>query len=278
MRAVGTAAAVAKRASVLADRMRPRTDGLVILIYHRVGGRSPVSVDLPTPLFAEQMAYLAEHCEVVTLDEAADRLSTSSRSDDDGTGTKQPVVITFDDGTADFVEEALPVLAEHHLPATYYLATDHIERGAPFPDDGTPMTWAAVREAVASGLVEIGSHTHTHALLSRTTSTEAADELDRSIELISERAGVLPRHFAYPKALLGSPAAEIEVRRRFRTATIARTRPNVCGRADLHRLTRSPVQVSDGMRYFTLKAAGGLGLENDLRDLVNKWRYRGATH
>src|SRR4051794_14915600 len=256
--------------------MRSRPDGLVILIYHRVGGRSAVTVDIPTPLFAEQMTHLAEHCEVLTLDEAADRLSAPAGPADPD--AKQPVVITFDDGTADFVEEALPVLAEHNLPATYYLATDFIERGVSFPDEGVAMSWAAVREAVASGLVELGSHTHTHALLSGASSFEAAAELDRSIELISDRAGVQARHFAYPKALLGSTAAQIEVRRRFRTATIARTRPNVCGRADLHHLTRSPVQVTDGMRYFTLKAAGGLGLENDLRDLANKWRYRGATH
>jgi peptidoglycan/xylan/chitin deacetylase (PgdA/CDA1 family) len=265
---------VAKRASVLADRVRPRADGIVILIYHRVGGRTGVSVDLPTPLFAEQMAYLAEHFEVVTLDEAATRLTAAPPP----ATAKPPVVITFDDGTADFVDEALPVLAEHGLPVTYYVATDFIERGVPFPDDGVPMTWAAIREAVASGLVEVGSHTHTHALLSRMSTRDAAAELDRSIELIRERAGVQARHFAYPKALLGSPAAEIEVRRRFRTATLARTRPNRYGRSDLHRLTRSPVQVSDGMHYFALKAAGGLGLENDLRDLVNRWRYRGATH
>jgi peptidoglycan/xylan/chitin deacetylase (PgdA/CDA1 family) len=139
------------------------------------------------------------------------------------------------------------------------------------------MSWAAVREAVASGLVDIGSHTHTHALLDRMTASAAAGELDRSIELIEEHAGVTPRHFAYPKAVLGSPAAEQEVRRRFRTATVARTRPNPYARSDLHRLTRSPVQVSDGMRWFAHKAEGGMGLENDLRDVLNKWRYRGAT-
>jgi peptidoglycan/xylan/chitin deacetylase (PgdA/CDA1 family) len=265
---------LAKRASVLADRVRPQPAGVVILIYHRVGARTPISVDLPTARFAEQMAFLAERFDVVTLDDAADRLTADGPPE----GQRPAVVVTFDDGTADFVEEALPVLAEHRLPVTYYLATDFIDGQRPFPDGGLPMSWAAVREAVASGLVDIGSHTHTHALLDKMPAAGAAAELDRSIELIEEHAGVTPRHFAYPKAVLGSSAAEAEVKRRFRTATVARTRPNVYGRADLHRLTRSPVQVSDGMRWFTHKVEGGMGLENDLRDVLNRWRYRGATN
>ena len=85
------------------------------------------------------------------------------------------------------------------------------------------------------------------------------------------------RHFAYPKALGGSPEAEAEVRRRFRTAALAGTRPNPWGATDLHRLRRSPVQISDGVRWFRRKAAGGLGLEDDLRRLRNRRRYAGAV-
>ena len=84
-------------------------------------------------------------------------------------------------------------------------------------------------------------------------------------------------HFAYPKAVLGSEAAQAEVRARFRTATIARTRPNPYGSADLHRLTRSPVQRADDLDVFARKVAGGMGFENDVRDVVNRWRYRRAT-
>jgi peptidoglycan/xylan/chitin deacetylase (PgdA/CDA1 family) len=265
---------LAKRVAVLADHVRPRAEGIVILIYHRVGGRSPVSVDLPTPLFAEQMEHLAEHADVVGLDEVADRLAGPEPAEP---GPRPAVAITFDDGTADFVDEALPVLVRLGLPVTYYLATDFIEQQRPFPDEGLPMTWAAVGEAVATGLVTIGSHTHTHALLDRTSAQAAADELDRSIELIGARTGTAPAHFAYPKAVLGSPAAEGEVRRRFRTATVAGTRANRHGHADLHRLTRSPVQVSDGMGFFARKASGGMRLEDDLRGIVNRVRYRGAT-
>lgn len=260
-----------KISAAAADAVR-RPRGLVILIYHRVGARTAVSVDLPRPLFAEQLAALASEWAPVTLDAAADLVAASA-----GPGGRPPVCLTFDDGTADFVEEALPELVAHGVPATLYVATDHIETGRPFPDDGRPVSWAGLRDALSTGLVTIGSHTHTHRLLDRVDGTEAAGELDRSITLIEDRLGVACRHFAYPKALLGSPSAEQEVRRRFRTAAVAGTRPNPYGATDLYRLRRSPVQIGDGMRWFRRKAAGGMALEDDLRGLRNRRRYAGTV-
>ena len=84
-------------------------------------------------------------------------------------------------------------------------------------------------------------------------------------------------HFAYPKALAAGSDAERAVRRRFRSAALAGTRPNLYGDTDPWRLARSPVQVSDGMRWFERKVAGGMGFEDSLRRLVNRRRYAGAT-
>jgi peptidoglycan/xylan/chitin deacetylase (PgdA/CDA1 family) len=249
---------------------RPR--GLAILIYHRVGAHTPVSVDLPRPLFADQLALLAAEWTPVTLDRAADLLAEPAAP-----AGRPTVCLTFDDGTADFVEEALPELVAHRIPATLYVATEHVEAGRPFPNDGRPASWAGLRDAVATGLVTVGSHTHTHRLLDRADGPEAAAELDRSVGLIEDRLGVACRHFAYPKALPGSPAAEREVRCRFRTAAVAGTRPNRYGATDLHRLRRSPIQVGDGMRWFRRKASGGMALEDDLRTLRNRGRYAGAV-
>ena len=76
-----------------------------------------------------------------------------------------------------------------------------------FPDDGTPLSWSAFGDAVSTGLVDVGSHTDRHVLLDRLPVPEIDDELDRSIELIGAGLGLKPAHFAYPKAVLGSPAA-----------------------------------------------------------------------
>lgn len=253
------------------DLVRPPGSGIVFLIYHRVGGRTGGNVDQPTALFDRQVGELAATGRIISIDEAAARLASH-----DPVEGEAPVVLTFDDGTADWVDEALPVLARHHVPATFYVATDFVEQGRPFPGDAPPVSWSGLAELVASGLATIGSHTHTHALLDRADGPTAADELDRSVGLIGERLGVECRHFAYPKALAGSHAAEAEVRVRFTTAAVAGNRSNPVG-ADLHRLARSPIQVTDGMGWFRRKADGGLAAEDRLRSVLNRGRYAGAA-
>jgi peptidoglycan/xylan/chitin deacetylase (PgdA/CDA1 family) len=260
-----------KVTSAAVDTVRRSPAGLVVLIYHRVGRRSAIEVDLPLAAFADQMAFLAAQTTVVTLSEGLARVA-------DPGATKEPLVaVTFDDGTADFADEAVPVLVEHQVHATLYVATQFLDEGRAFPDDGAPLSWAALADAASTGVVEVGSHTHSHALLDRLPSAAVAGELDRSIELIGEHVGRAPRHFAYPKAVMGSPAADAAVRERFASAAVAGTRVNGYGSTDPYRLARSPIQVSDGTRWFEAKARGGMAFEDTLRRTVNKARYRGKT-
>ena len=261
--------ATAAGVDLLVGAVRRPAPGVTVLAYHDVGGPRPGEVNLPTGLFRDQVAGLAEAGSVLSLDEAADRLAPGAELD------RPRVVLTFDDGTAGFVDHALPVLVELGLPVTLYVATAWVEQGRSFWDDGTALSWAALADALATGLVTLGSHSHDHLLFDREPPDVLAADLDRSTGLLADRLGVAAEHFAYPKALPPSPAAEVEVRRRFRTAALAGTRANHPG-VDLHRLDRSPVQVSDGLRWFRHKAAGGMGGEDVLRRGLNRVRYRGA--
>jgi peptidoglycan/xylan/chitin deacetylase (PgdA/CDA1 family) len=187
------------------------------------------------------------------------------------------VVVTFDDGTADFVDQAVPVLAAYGVPATVYVATQLVESGGTFPGGAPMVSWDALRDAASTGLVTVGSHTHTHRLLDRASVPDAIDELDRSRALIEERLGTPARHFAYPKAQLASPEVETEVRRRFASAAVAGTRPNPFGATDVFRLARSPIQRSDAMRWFHRKARGGMATEDHLRRLLDRRRLADAV-
>jgi peptidoglycan/xylan/chitin deacetylase (PgdA/CDA1 family) len=277
--------------SLMADSVSSPPTGVTILIYHRVGGGSDSAVDLDAQQFDTQLAHLAEHHRVLTLDEAVAELTagvvegwgSAGRPDGEGTtggdtpsAAKRPVVITFDDGTTDFTEVVVPALERHRLPATLYAATSFIDEGTDFPWGAPPADWGALRDSTTTGLVTIGSHTHTHGLLDRLDTAALDDDLDRSIDLIGEHIGVRPRHFAYPKAVPGSSAAEIAVRRRFETAALARNRVNRPRHTDLHRLWRTPVKRSDTPELFAARAAGGLRLEGELRALAARVRYRGA--
>jgi peptidoglycan/xylan/chitin deacetylase (PgdA/CDA1 family) len=259
-----------KGAAAGVDVARRPTTGITILIYHRVGAGSGGQMDLDPTAFDDQLAWLSDTQRVLTLDDAAIELSGGGRPVEPG------VVVTFDDGTADWVDHVLPALERHRVPATFYVTTKFVDEGLQFPGDGRPISWAGLAELASSDLVTIGSHTHRHVLLDRLAPAEVGPELDRSIELLRDRIGVDARHFAYPKAVAGSPEAEAEVRARFKTAVLAGTRSNAAG-ADLHRLSRSPVQPADGIRWFRRKATGGLALEDDVRRAANRLRYRGAT-
>ena len=257
--------------SELVDRVHRPPRGIVVLIYHRVGRTSSMEVDLPAGLFDEQMAALSASGRVTTLDHALDLLARPEPPE--GVGAEgDPVVITFDDGTRDLAEVAAPILSRYRLPALLYVATDFVDAGRSFPEDGTPLSWGELDDLVSAGW-ELGSHTHTHALLDRLAPSRVDDELDRSIERISSCTGRAVDHFAYPKALAGHPSAQRAVRRRFRSAAVAGTRPNRYGDTDPWLLARSPVQLSDGMRWFERKAQGGMGLEDGLRDVANRVRY-----
>lgn len=260
-----------KRTSAALDTIVAPAAGVTILIYHRVGGGSDSAVDLDPALFEQQLAHLAAHHDVITLDQAVRRLATA------GAGDESSVVITFDDGTADFTDVAVPALVRHGLPATLYAATRFIEEGETFPWGAPPTSWAALADAMSTGLVTVGSHTHSHWLLDRRAPGDVGADLDLSIALIGEHLGSAPAHFAYPKALPGSPAAEIAVRRRFRSASLAGNRVNRPNLTDPYRLTRTPIQSDDGFRWFAAKAAGGLRLEGQIRSALARLRYRGAS-
>jgi len=242
----------------LAEPMR-RGD-VAILLYHRVGAGNR-EIDLDTPAFERQMAYLGDLAKVRTLDEA---LAS------DGSGG---VVVTIDDGLRDFHEHVLPVVMRHSIPVVLYLATGLVA-GAATARAADALTWSHLGEAVATGLVTIGSHTHNHVDLSKVSEEEAEGEMRRSRGLIEDRLGVPCRHFAYPWAV-SSPAAERAARGHFRSAAL-RWQTNRRGRIDPFRLGRTPVLRSDEGMFFRAKVDGRLDKEAVAYRLLRRGPWRRA--
>ena len=255
------------------DRVCPTRPGIVVLAYHRVGATTPVSVDLPVAQFADQLDWLMASADTITLDAAADHLLALAP----GALTRPTVVLTADDGTADWVDHLLPLLVARRLPMTWYVATQFVENQQSFPNDGMPISWSGLGEAVSTGLVTVASHTHSHAVMAALRTRESAAELDRSIALIEDRLGEPCTHFAYPKAMSPSDDAEREVRQRFRTAALAGNRLNVPGRTDVARLGRTPVQRDDDEGAFARKVCGGGRTEGWVREHVDRRRHRHAV-
>jgi peptidoglycan/xylan/chitin deacetylase (PgdA/CDA1 family) len=71
------------------------------------------------------------------------------------------------------------------------------------PAKYSPCSWSELREMADSGLMEIGSHTMTHPILSSVTDEESFDELTRSRAQIEEGIGRSVRSFCFPNGMPG---------------------------------------------------------------------------
>jgi peptidoglycan/xylan/chitin deacetylase (PgdA/CDA1 family) len=240
--------------------------GVTVLIYHRVGGGSPDERDLAVSEFEAQLNALDGH-DVVSLDEALDRLDAGARS--------SGVVLTFDDGFADVHANAWPLLRERGVPFTLYLATGYV--GATMHWDGSTakaagpaLTWDQVEEMAASGLCTVANHTHMHVRPERLSEAEL-DGCDAAVE---QRIGVRPRHFAYPWGI-PVPAMEPELRARYRSAVTGELGRNLPG-TDPMRLRRVPVRRTDPIEFFRAKLTGRLGPERSYAALVSLAKKAGA--
>lgn len=172
-----------------------------ILMYHSISSQAnprfrPSTVSPET--FEKHLSYL-EQCHYTSLT-VTQFVQAMARG---GTGLpSRPVILTFDDGYADFYTHALPALQRHGLTATLYIVTafvgstshwvEHIGEGM-----RPLLTWAQLAEINASG-IECGAHTHTHRPLDMLPPSVARDEIVRSKELLEEHLGQQVSSFAYP--------------------------------------------------------------------------------
>ena len=172
-----------------------------VLMYHSIStGGAPRfrRFTLPAADFAAQIGFLVENGYTPL---SAARYAAILRGAD-GSLPARPVVITFDDGFADFHREALPILRKHDVPATLYVATAFVEATSgwlrPEGEQDRPMlTWAQLREIAAAG-IEVGAHAHTHADLDAVDPQTARNEIAISQDLLARQLGAPPQTFAYP--------------------------------------------------------------------------------
>lgn len=151
-----------------------RTRETGILVYHRICDsknlHSPPTMNVTPQKFREQLESLLEAgYRFVSLYD----LCQSAQTDD---VPRKTLVVTFDDIFQNVYQNAWPILAQLGIPATVFVATGFLDSGSPFPFDRwgcqnvesldplcyLPVTSDQCREMQATGLVEIGAHTHSH--------------------------------------------------------------------------------------------------------------------
>lgn len=121
---------------------------------------------------------------------------------DRGALPERPLVVTFDDGRADFVDNAVPVLERYGVPSTMYVVAGAVGGtsswlGIPGESNQPMMTWTELDSIAAAGH-EVGAHSLTHRQLDVLPIADATIEIrDSRIEL-EDGLGRPIRSFAYP--------------------------------------------------------------------------------
>ncbi len=169
-----------------------------VLMYHEITSAPSGSARLAVSpqSFAAQLDYLQEAgFSSVTAGELAAAVT--------GAATKplprRPVVLTFDDGFADFHEVALPCLLAHGFAATVFMTSGWVgQAGRPARSaPGAMLCWSQLAEIAAAGM-EVGSHSHRHRQLDQLPSGAVRAELTASQRLLEDGLGRPVPGLAYP--------------------------------------------------------------------------------
>lgn len=243
-----------------------------ILMYHSIDQPADSrerEICLPLAVFERQMEFL--HLEGYTpfsLDLLAEVLAGK------GELPFRPVVITFDDGYADNLATALPVLQRYGFPATVFVVSGFVGgSNAWHTAEGMPqrrlLSWDEVRELHRAGVV-VGSHTVTHRRLPQLASAEALEEIEESKRVLEERLGAPVNHFSYPYGEMDGAVAAMVREAGYRSACTTMSGFNGVD-ADPFALRRLDIYGTDTLPRFVRKLAYG---SNDGR-LLTSLRYYG---
>lgn len=199
-----------------------------ILMYHHVNDHRGDPLTVSPAAFEAQMRFLVRRgYRTLTLDELLAVVERKERI------SPRSVVLTFDDGYLDFWFHGYPLLERYGMKAILFLVTSWVkERGTPrgFPgrvpshqeakaliragrSGEAIVSWEEVESMVQKGLVEISSHTHTHARCQPTDGSidegHVKEELARSKALIEERLGSSCHALCWPWGLYDEEAVKV---------------------------------------------------------------------
>jgi len=163
-----------------------------ILMYHYIRelprntpDQLGYGLSISPKLFDDELTYLADAgYDSVSMDDVANHITRGSPL------PAKPIVLSFDDGYADFYTAAWPSLKKHHLSATVYLVVNFLGRPG-------YMSWQQAQELRDAG-VEIGAHTMDHVDLAIQPAAQAKRQIGDSRRILQQHLNAPVDAFAYP--------------------------------------------------------------------------------
>lgn len=215
--------------------MSEHAGAIDILMYHSISDGAGPTCIAPT-IFRDHLAILAD-CGYAPVSPGA----LAAWMAGEASLPRRPVVLTFDDGFADFATAAFPALQAHNWTATVFLPTAHIG-GTDAWEPHTPrcparalLSWDTVAELARMG-IEFGAHGVTHTDLTTLPPAVVREEIVQCKRRLEECTGCPVTSFAPPYGRTNT-AVCTEIRQHYRVAvgtTLARTRRT----SDMYNLPR----------------------------------------
>lgn len=175
-------------------------NAIPILNYHSIsegGTKSFKKFTLSQKKFIQHMRYIEEKGYTpITISDYARRVRVQESL------PRKTVIITFDDGFADFYRMAFPILQEFHFVASLYVVTNDIGGTSRWlklegEENREMLTWSQLFEIQKAG-IECGSHSNTHIHLDTARPESAYQEISRSKMILEQKLGTPVSTIAYP--------------------------------------------------------------------------------
>lgn len=166
-----------------------------ILCYHGVSAKPPQpdrhGLYVTTAQFEEHLDYIeAQGYRLVSVSQLWSHMQS-------GADVSRLASITFDDGFASTVREAMPILAERGGSSSMYVSTGLLGGPHPRMPETEIMGASDALELLAMGM-EVGGHTVDHPYLPSLPYNEMLDQLRRSRAFLEDLLGQPVKTMAYP--------------------------------------------------------------------------------
>lgn len=211
--------------SATVDRFRSArvSHPVPILMYHSISASAPRRLRRFT-VQPERFEEQARH--VRNQGYSSFTVTDFVRMRDDGTLPDKAVVLTFDDGFADFHETALPILTKYRLAATLYVVSGYVRSTSRQVDRAgarSPrfLSWSQLAEIEEHG-IEVGAHTISHPALDTLPIGRARDEIVLSKRHLEDGLGIAINSFSYPYGYYSQAVRDLVVSAGYTSACAVR--------------------------------------------------------
>lgn len=240
---------------------KPRlTKGASILAYHSVGNNN-ATFTVSEIEFRKQMSYLYDKgYKVVSLSDLIMRLKTG----DDVSGL---VSITFDDGYADNIENAVPILNSFNFPATIFVVTNLIGKEMINSEGFSIPILTQGSLSMGYNKIDFMPHTSNHVLLDSVSDQLFENEILDSRHCIERITAKRASIIAYPKGRSNERVKKFLQSAGF-DAAVGVSRGLVDFKTDLFDLRRNTILASTTFSEFKVFLSNRIVLYNKIMQWI----------